>query len=260
MSHRQRPDHALKECARRGHVPFVVSGHPVADVMNAKDDSGVALCRCLRCGVFVAAAGAPSGHPDAAPVVAGALHAKRERFVRVFAIERLVRGVLLLAASLGIFELALHKSALLTYLRDLTRLAEPVLDRLGIKAAPGEVPFVEHYLKFSPTQYTVAATLVGLYGILQLVEFYGLWRSRRWAEYVAVSATSLFLPLEIIELSHGVNIYKTLAFLLNVLFVAYMVRKGRLFSVRGGLKAHLAEIREESVLGQALARLESTTG
>ncbi len=71
----------------------------------------------------------------------------------------------------------------------------------------------------------VAIGLVSVgYGVLELVEGIGLWRRRRWAEYLTVVATSLFIPLEIYELTHHATIWKTGGLVVNVLIVVYIVR------------------------------------
>ena len=66
----------------------------------------------------------------------------------------------------------------------------------------------------------------------------GLWLGRRWAEYLTFIATSLLIPYEIYELYIRVSVLKLLAFVINVLVVAYLLYAKRLFGVRGG---HAAE-------------------
>lgn len=56
-----------------------------------------------------------------------------------------------------------------------------------------------------------------------LTEGVGLWIEARWAEWLAVVATSLFVPLEILELLHRVTTPKLLALVVNLLVVGYLV-------------------------------------
>ena len=70
----------------------------------------------------------------------------------------------------------------------------------------------------------------------------GLWLNKRWAEYLTFIATSLLIPYEIYELYLRVSVLKVVAFVLNVLVVAYLLYAKRLFGVRGG---HAAEVEAE---------------
>jgi uncharacterized membrane protein (DUF2068 family) len=62
------------------------------------------------------------------------------------------------------------------------------------------------------------------YGALELVEGYGLLRRRRWAEWLTVIATSLFIPLELYELVHRPSALKAAGLIVNVLIVIYLTR------------------------------------
>ena len=68
------------------------------------------------------------------------------------------------------------------------------------------------------------------YAGLFVVEGMGLWRQRRWAEYLTVIATASFVPLEVYELVKDVTLPRIAALLANLLVVAYLVgvlRRGR---------------------------------
>jgi uncharacterized membrane protein (DUF2068 family) len=71
-----------------------------------------------------------------------------------------------------------------------------------------------------------------LYGVLELVEGWGLLRRRRWAESLVLVATSAFLPVEIDELFRHPTPVKAIAFVVNVLIIAYLVWRKRLFLER----------------------------
>jgi hypothetical protein len=81
-----------------------------------------------------------------------------------------------------------------------------------------------------------------------LVESYGLWFIRRWGEYFSVVVTSVFLPLEIWELTEKFTWLKVLLTAVNVAAVIWLVWSKRLFGVRGGSAAYRAEHSEESLL------------
>jgi uncharacterized membrane protein (DUF2068 family) len=74
---------------------------------------------------------------------------------------------------------------------------------------------------------------------LEAVEGVGLWFNKRWAEYLTFIATSLLIPYEIYELYLRISVFKSVALVLNVLVVGYLLYAKRLFGVRGG---HAAEV------------------
>ena len=55
---------------------------------------------------------------------------------------------------------------------------------------------------------------------------------RRWAEYLVLLATVVFIPVEIEELAARPSAFKALALLVNLLIVAYLIWRKRLFLER----------------------------
>ena len=64
-----------------------------------------------------------------------------------------------------------------------------------------------------------------VYALLFLIEGYGLWRGRRWAEYLTVVVTSLLIPVEIYEVLRKGRPTAMAVLALNVLIVVYLVRR-----------------------------------
>ena len=62
-----------------------------------------------------------------------------------------------------------------------------------------------------------------LYAGLYTVEGVGLWLARRWAEYLTVMATLMFVPLEVFELTRGVSPARVAALALNLAVAAYLI-------------------------------------
>jgi hypothetical protein len=87
----------------------------------------------------------------------------------------------------------------------------------------------------------------------------GLWRGYRWAEYLAVVATTAFMPLEAYELVEHATVLKGCALVVNLVAVGYLVFKGRLFGIRGGHGAHLVELREATLRADILRSTGSDT-
>ena len=83
---------------------------------------------------------------------------------------------------------------------------------------------------------------------LQLVEGLGLWLLKRWGEYFAVVATSLFIPLEVYELTEKITWLRVVALIVNVAAVVYLLVSKRLFGIRGGHAAYEQAQHEASLL------------
>lgn len=64
---------------------------------------------------------------------------------------------------------------------------------------------------------------------LNLVEAYGLHKRRRWAEWLTVIATSLFIPLELYEVVQEQTPVRVGALVINVAIVYYLAKHKELF-------------------------------
>lgn len=70
-----------------------------------------------------------------------------------------------------------------------------------------------------------------IYGLLELTEAVGLYLRKRWAEWLVVVATSLFIPVEIREIVHSLQAHTGLiggllkigVFAINVAIVVYLL-------------------------------------
>jgi uncharacterized membrane protein (DUF2068 family) len=253
----------LRRCGRRGHV-LAYLDDPIAARMEAEAQGGE-LARCLRCGSFVdssrpdtytqAVLGTPTARTPIGevPLVLRGSHGRKLAVLRLLAIERIGRGLLLLLAAAAIWRLASSHTQVAAWLGGLIRAAQPLGRQLGWDVGRSQLlAEAQRLLGHSGRTFTTAALLVAGYAVLQLVEGAGLWAARRWAEYLAAVATSLFVPLEVYELVHHPTVLKAVALVINVAAVLYLVWKGRLFGFRGGHAAHLAEVRDATLLADEL--------
>ncbi len=64
-----------------------------------------------------------------------------------------------------------------------------------------------------------------LYSGLLSTEGVGLMLRKRWAEYLTVIATALFIPLEIYEIFHHKSIGKFIILIVNVAMVVYLIKR-----------------------------------
>ena len=139
---------------------------------------------------------------------------RSRRFLRLIALERIVRGVLLLAA--GVY-LLFHLSS------DLGRLADHAIRAIELDPRQPFLHRVVAYLhRLHASELRIAALFALGYGALELVEGTGLWLDQLWAEYLTVIATSLLLPFEVYELVHRPTVWKAGGIVVNVAIVVYL--------------------------------------
>jgi uncharacterized membrane protein (DUF2068 family) len=102
---------------------------------------------------------------------------------------------------------------------------------LGLNPNSNGIEKIIHKLRgISPDRYAVYGIIALAYGALEATEGYGLWRRRRWAEYLTVLATSLLFIPEIWGLASKATPLKVGALLVNIAVVAYLIfrlRSGR---------------------------------
>ncbi len=131
----------------------------------------------------------------------GAGDPPRTRVVlRLIAAERILRGLLLLAA--GVY-LLFHLST------DFGQLAERIIRSIDID--PRQHFFhgiIARLHGLHAHQLRIAGIAALGYGGLELVEGVGLWLDQLWAEYLTVIATSLLIPFELYELALHPTLWK----------------------------------------------------
>ena len=241
-------DWSLRACARKGHVTYAPDETDLRERLHVPTQAGQAW-RCLRCATFVVGEPHGSGPADEAPVVLRGKALKDATILRVLAVERFGRGLLLLLLSYGVYR---FKSSELSVKQTFDRAlpaARPlarVFD-LDLDTSP-TVERLRHALASKPHTLTLIAAALLAYAALQLLEGVGLFLLKRWGEYVAAVGTSVFLPLEVYELTEKVTVLRVVALVVNVVAVLYLVLTKRLFGVRGGHAAFQAERASESLL------------
>ena len=138
------------------------------------------------------------------------------RLIRVIAVFKLFKAVLLTCLGFGAFRLLnpvvgqrlthwvgsfawnYNRDFVMSGLTKLTGLKSIQLEALGIGAF--------------------------LYAILFTVEGIGLWFEKRWAEYLTVIATGSLLPLELYEVYRKFTYSRVFTLLLNLLVFIYLIR------------------------------------
>jgi uncharacterized membrane protein (DUF2068 family) len=139
---------------------------------------------------------------------------KRRYGVRIVAGFEAGKGVLVLIAGFGLLGVV-HRS--------LREIAEALIRHLHLNPASRSPRiFLDAAERLSDVHLWVLAVLAFAYAGLRLVEAYGLWRHRRWAEWVAVGSGAIYVPFEVWELARGVTWLRLATFGGNLAIVAYM--------------------------------------
>jgi uncharacterized membrane protein (DUF2068 family) len=261
-----------RRCARRGHILAHLSDaglRALTGPIPGPPDAPVLLC-CLRCGNWIQADGvlvsellgtpeSPVGLADL-PLPARGAHGRRFGLLRLLAVERAVRGSLMLLGAILIFHVASQRGSILSEIERLLQAYRPLGQELGFQLTGSwVVTELEKYLGGNGNAFRLAGLGLLAYGIAQIIEAVGLWGGWRWAEYLATIATSLFIPLEVYELAHRPTALKATALAINVVVVIYLVYKGRLFGVRGGHGQFLAELRDSTLPADMLRSLSRSS-
>jgi uncharacterized membrane protein (DUF2068 family) len=135
--------------------------------------------------------------------------------IRIVAAFEAVKGALVLLSGVGALSL-LH--------RDARHVAEQLIAHLHLDAA-NHYPqiFLDAAARLTDTWLWLLATWAALYAGFRFVEAYGLWWSRRWAEWLAAISGGVYIPFEIYELMRGITWLRVTTFTANVLIVAIMI-------------------------------------
>jgi uncharacterized membrane protein (DUF2068 family) len=237
-----------RSCGLHGHATYAPTEPALAARLQATTPSGPAW-RCLRCGAYVPGRPQGSGPADAAPIVLRG-RALRDTFIlRFLALDHGLRGLLLLALAYGVWRFDGSRSALKQVFNSTLPALTPLAERLGIELEDsGTVHLIQQAFTAKRSTLLLVALAVLAYGMLELVEAVGLWFRKRWGEYVAAVATSLFVPLETYEIIAKVTVLRVGALIINLFAIAYLLWTKRLFGFRGGHAAFEAERRNDSLL------------
>ena len=222
-----------------------------ADQIFARDSGGLRWYRCLRCDSWVVLSppGQPARrHPPSRDEVTLPLRGRplRDRYVlRLIAIDRVLHFLVLSALAAAVFLFAGDKAALNA---EFTRILHDLQGGLGgpmASSSHGVVHDLQRLFAVSIRNLYLAGTAIAAYAVLEGAEAIGLWRGRRWAEYLTFVATVVFVPYEIYELAKSVTVLKVVTLVINLAIVVYLLFSKRLFGLRGGGRAERAEYDED---------------
>lgn len=174
-------------------------------------------------------------------------HKTHDRFMQAIAVFKFVKAILFVLAALGAFGLMQHG------------LAEQAREWGSALAFTSGQHLVRRAIVFVTglsRERIGALGLVALfYAALFATEGVGLWRERRWAEYLTIIATGSLIPVEIWESANRPTPMKLATLVVNVAVVIYLVVR-----LRRPREHHAARVAKPNVARTASVATAAGTG
>ena len=141
-------------------------------------------------------------------------HAAERRTLRSIAIFEAIKGIVAIAASVGLLEFLHH---------DVRHIAMQFLAHLGI--SPGaRYPsmFLQYADLLHDADLQLILALAVCYAAIRMIEAYGLWSDFEWAEWMGALSGAIYVPFEIRHIVHRSTVTGLAVFLLNVSVVGFL--------------------------------------
>ena len=144
--------------------------------------------------------------------------------------DLLLRLIIFEKALLGLLALLLAAGLLSLLNRDLEMFARELAVAVNLDTDKRFLKLLLLQLVDVKNSTLIGVSVVGfLYSILNFVEAFGLAMRYRWAEYLTVIATAMFIPFEVYELFVQLTLLRVTALVINVLIVAFLIRHREMF-------------------------------
>ena len=236
-----------------------------SDRLVVREEGELRWYRCVRCDSWLPLD--PPRNPSRRHVPArGEVElplrgkALRDKVVlRVIAVDRALHFLILAMLAVAVFLIASHEQQLRA---DFYRVLADIQG--GVGGGPlqtdhhGLVGRLDELFSLRRGTLQLIGAGVAVLAVLEGAEAVGLWYQKRWAEYLTFVVTTALIPVEVYELTAYVSWFKVTALVVNLAIVIYLLIAKRLFGLRGGYAAELAE-RERDTGWEALERSAPTT-
>ena len=83
--------------------------------------------------------------------------------------------------------------------------------------------FLDLTERITDTRLWYLAISAAVYSVVRMVEAVGLWLRKAWAEWFAVLTGGMYIPIEIFEVSRGVNWPRVTVLVVNLGVVSYLL-------------------------------------
>ncbi len=249
---RHRVDWELISCGLNGHVLIGTDAATVRPEDHAlvRESGGLRWHRCVRCDAWAVLVPPEQPSRPAVPTldeidVPLRGPALRDRYVlRLIAVERSFHVLIFALLAVAIFLYIPHRHALQS---DYAQLVRDLRNSTfgGNFGRGGVWSLINRLLIIRELDLIVIGVGLIAYSLILTAEIVGLWRARRWAEYLTFVETCVLLPYEIYELAHSVTVLKVAGLIANLAILLYLAIVHRLFGLRGGTRAGRARYEAE---------------
>ena len=141
------------------------------------------------------------------------------RGLEVIAGFKFLQATVLILAGLGAF--GLMNPAVSDAAGDwLERLAVGNGQRFAAAAAARFLPI---FNAATPRHFAAFGLGALLYATVFLVEGVGLWRGKKWAEWLTIGVTASLLPVEVMALVHRFTLVRVATLVINTVVIVYLV-------------------------------------
>ena len=131
------------------------------------------------------------------------------------AVYEAAKGILVLAVGLGLLRLIHH---------DVQQAAEHIVKHLPLNpSAHYPRVFLALASKVDDARLWALAAGAAAYSGLRLLEAVGLWKGRRWAEWLGALSGGIYVPVEVYEAARRVTVTRLALLIFNVAMVAYLL-------------------------------------
>jgi uncharacterized membrane protein (DUF2068 family) len=141
--------------------------------------------------------------------------AHSHRALRIIAVFKLIKALSLVIVAIAAFNLV-ESQRVVTLADWVAQLPFHQGHRLAVAA-------VDKLLGFGPRKFLAIGIVACVYASVFVVEGWGLWREKRWAEYLTAIVTASLIPFELWEIFSHFTWLKILALALNIAIVWYLI-------------------------------------
>jgi len=85
------------------------------------------------------------------------------------------------------------------------------------------VQLIDRFLELGPRKFLAIGIVACVYASVFAIEGWGLWREKRWAEYLTTIVTASLIPIEVWEILRHPTWLKMLTLVGNLAIVVYLI-------------------------------------
>ena len=135
--------------------------------------------------------------------------------MRTIAIFEACKGLVVLIAGFGLLHFLHH---------DIQSAAEELVRHSHLNPARHYPQiFIEAAKRTNDSRLWFLASMAFIYSSARLVEAWGLWRLKWWAEWFAILSGAIYIPIEVFETIKRVTVLRMIVLAVNVFIVIYLI-------------------------------------